>query len=113
MRIFVPELRTKQNPITMKTFNYPTFLCTVKKETEKAYQLSYKAEVSGELIPITAWYPKSQVEITEDEGRTYCSVKNDWIYAAKARDYAKWAVANGSGNLTLLAVSNGILTASL
>lgn len=70
-------------------------MAKVTKETEKAYQLSYVAEIYGEQFTIKGqWFAKSQIEVKKVEGDTIWFVpKNDWILDANTKKYAQYIAA--------------------
>lgn len=75
-------------------------MAKITKETEKAYQLSYIAEIYGEQFTIKGqWFAKSQIEVKKVEGDTIWFVpKNDWIIDANTKKYVQF-VANTFSNV--------------
>lgn len=67
-------------------------MAKVTKETEKAYQLSYVAEIYGEFFTIKGqWFAKSQIDVKKADGDTIWFVpKNDWILDANTKKYAQF-----------------------
>lgn len=75
-------------------------MAKITKETERAYQLTYVAEIYGELFTIKGqWFAKSQLNVIKIEDETIWFVpKNDWILDANTKKYAKF-VSDTFGNV--------------
>lgn len=67
-------------------------MARVSKESEKAYQLSYVAEIYGEDFTVKGqWFAKSQIEVHKREGDIiWFTPKNDWIIDAATKKYAQF-----------------------
>ena len=67
-------------------------MAKVDRETEKAIQLTFVAEIYGEAFTIRKqWFPKSQLTIQKQEnGLVWFTAKNDWIIDRKCKDYCKY-----------------------
>lgn len=76
-------------------------IAQVERETEKAIQLTFVAEIYGESFTIKKqWFPKSQITIHKQEnGKVWFTANNDWIIDRKCKDYCKY-VAEMYGNIT-------------
>lgn len=72
--------------------NIACSMAKVEKETEKAYCLTFSAEIYGEYFTVRkVWMPKSQVTIHKSENDTIWFVpNNDWILDAKCKEYCKY-----------------------
>ena len=66
-------------------------MAKIHKESEKAYQLSYVADIYGESFAVkNVWFAKSQLEIHKKENDVIWFVpKNDWVLDANTRKYAQ------------------------
>lgn len=75
-------------------------MAKVERETEKAIQLTFIAEIYGEDFTIKKqWFPKSQLTIHKhQDGIVWFTAKNDWIIDRKVKDYCKY-VADTFSNI--------------
>lgn len=64
----------------------------VERETEKAIQLTFVAEIYGETFTIKKqWFPKSQLTIyKQEDGKVWFTANNNWIIDRKCKDYFKY-----------------------
>lgn len=67
-------------------------MAKVEKETEKALQLTFVAEIYGESFVFKKqWFPKSLLNIEKrEEDDIWFTAKNDWIIDKKCKDYCKY-----------------------
>lgn len=70
-------------------------MAVIDKETEKAYQLSYVAEINGEFFSVKKqWFAKSQLDVLKiEDGKMWFVPKNDWILDANTRKYAEYVAS--------------------
>lgn len=67
-------------------------MAKVEKETDKAYQLTFVADIYGKSFVIKKqWMPKSLIEVKKIDGDTvWFTAKNNWIIGKKCKDYCKY-----------------------
>lgn len=75
-------------------------IAKVERETEKAIQLTFVAEIYGETFTIKKqWFPKSQLTIhKQEDGKVWFTANNNWIIDKKVKEYCKY-VAETFGNV--------------
>lgn len=67
-------------------------MAVIEKETEKALQLTFVADIYGENFVIKKqWFPKSQITIHKiEDGKIWFTPNNNWIIDRKVKDYCKF-----------------------
>lgn len=67
-------------------------MAVIEKETEKAMQLTFVADIYGEHFTIKKqWFPKSQITIHKiEDGKVCFTANNNWIIDRKVKDYCKF-----------------------
>ena len=67
-------------------------IAKVERETEKAIQLTFVAEIYGETLTIKKqWFPKSQLTIhKQEDGKVWFTANNNWIIDKKVKEYCKY-----------------------
>lgn len=67
-------------------------MAKVERETEKAIQLTFVAEIYGETFTIKKqWFPKSQLTIhKQEDGKVWFTANNNWIIDKKVKEYFKY-----------------------
>lgn len=70
-------------------------MAIIERETEKAFMLSYVAEIYGKSFTVKKqWFAKSQLDVIKIEGNTMWFVpKNDWVLDANTRKYAEYVAS--------------------